>query len=263
MKVKIAAGSFLMGSESVEAHAGDREGPVRVVEVATFSLRTTAVTNEEFGTFVGATGYRTDAEKFGWSYVFHLFLRPGVQETAAALPEAPWWRQVFGTSWRTPFGPGSVVEPDHPVVHVSWNDAANYAIWAGGRLPSEAEWEFAARGGLVGKRYPWGDEFRPEGTTLANIWEGEFPSTNTAEDGFIGTAPVDAFAPNGYGLYNMVGNVWEWCDDPWVPAQPQWRVLRGGSYLCHDSYCNRYRVSARTSAELDSSTGNTGLRLAY
>jgi formylglycine-generating enzyme len=184
----------------------------------------------------------------------------------------------MGASWRRPEGPGSDLagRGDHPVVHVSWNDARAYCDWAGLRLPTEAEWEFAARGGLEGKRLPWGDELTPGGVWRSNIWQGTFPTHNTAEDGYVGTAPVDAFPPNGFGLHNASGNVWEWCadwfhptfhrngptDNPTGPPAGQARVIRGGSYMCHDSYCNRYRVAARSSNTPDSSTGNMGFRCA-
>ncbi|MGD9632854.1 MAG: SUMF1/EgtB/PvdO family nonheme iron enzyme [Pirellulales bacterium] len=181
---------------------------------------------------------------------------------------AGWWRQVAGACWHSPEGPSSNVEDrlDHPVVHVSWNDARHYALSVVGRLPGEAEWEYAARDGLDQRRYPWGDDLTPGGRWRCNIWQGSFPLENTAEDGYLGTAPVNAYEPSGLGLFNMVGNVWEWCADEFrgAPGQPpRGRVLRGGSYLCHESYCNRYRVSARTFSGPESSAGNVGIRVAW
>jgi formylglycine-generating enzyme len=197
------------------------------------------------------------------------------------VPQALWWLAVNGATWRHPEGPGSDVatRPHHPVVHVSWRDAAAYAAWAGKRLPTEAEWEMAARGGLDQARYPWGDELAPRNRWRCNIWQGRFPTHNTAQDGHTGTAPVRSYGPNGYGLYEVAGNVWEWCADYWSTTwhaedRPSTRVdpigphsgtshvTRGGSYLCHESYCNRYRVAARTHNTPDSSTGNTGFRCA-
>ena len=242
-----------------------------------FRLSPHTVSNARFAEFVDATGYVTDAERFGWSFVFHLFL-PEDFEPTRAVQDAPWWRQVYGTDWRHPAGPQSDLDglADHPVVHVSWRDAHAYCRWASVRLPTEAEWEYAARGGLEQQRYVWGDEYAPDGRTMCNIFEGDFPVNNTAEDGYIGTAPIDSFPPNGFGLFNMAGNVWEWCQDwfsptihrdgdtrdPIGPPDGTHRVIRGGSYLCHDSYCNRYRVAARTSNSPDSSTGNMGFRVA-
>jgi sulfatase modifying factor 1 len=278
--VLIPGGVFRMGTDSPDAIPGDGEGPPRLVRVRPFLMDRTAVTNRQFAEFVRETGYRTDAERYGWSFVFHLFLTPRARaQNPPRAREAPWWCAVEGACWHRPEGPDSTIRDrrDHPVVHVSWNDAMAYCAWAGTRLPTEAEWEFAARGGLEGKTYPWGDELTPGGVHRCNIWQGRFPDWNTAEDGYLGTAPADAFPPNGYGLYNMVGNVWEWCldgwsptpqlpppggvlDDPRGPATGTDRVMRGGSYLCHRSYCHRYRVSARTHNSPDSSTGNLGFR---
>ncbi len=255
----------------------DGEGPVRRVRVPAFAIDRCAVTNGRFAAFVDATGYVTDAERYGWSFVFHAFVPRGVR-VGGAPGGAPWWRQVFGAFWRAPEGPGSDVEArfDHPVVHVSWNDATAFAAWAGGRLPSEAEWEFAARGGLEQATFPWGDELEPGGVHRCNVWQGDFPRRDDGADGHKGTAPADAFAPNGFGLYQTVGNVWEWCadrfasvhprgplDDPRGPEDGPGRVMKGGSYLCHASYCNRYRVAARTVGTEDDSLGHVGFRVAY
>ena len=277
--VRLDGGSFLMGTDDPGGFPADGEGPVREVTIRPYHLDRHAVSNERFAAFVRATGYVTEAERFGWSFVFYQFVpRDGsVQVTGSAGP-APWWLAVRGACWHAPEGPGSTTDKrrQHPVVHVSWHDAMAFCEWAGTRLPTEAEWEFAARGGRVQKRYPWGDQLVPGGTHRCNIWQGQFPTHNTEEDGFPGTAPVSAFRPNGFGLSNMVGNVWEWCadwfsptsgrdgprDNPTGPPSGGARVTRGGSYLCHESYCNRYRVAARSANTPDSSTGNTGFRTA-
>jgi sulfatase modifying factor 1 len=262
--LELPGGAFRMGNEDDRAIPGDREGPVRTVEVAPFAIATTAVTVAQFAAFTAATGYRTVAERDGWSFVFAGLL-PDDHPATRALARAPWWRQVHGADWAHPEGPGSGVaeRQDHPVVHVSRDDALAYCAWAGVRLPTEAEWEYAARGGLDGARYPWGDELEPGGEHRCNIWQGEFPTHNTLEDGYLGTAPADAFAPNGYGLHNVAGNVWEWTADPFDPADPDGpAAMRGGSYLCHVSYCERYRVAARTGSTPDSSSGNVGFRVA-
>ncbi|WP_369690158.1 formylglycine-generating enzyme family protein [Nocardia inohanensis] len=273
----LPGGRFRMGSEAPESYRDDGEGPVRPMVVGAFEIAPYAVTNEQFAEFVSATGYVSDAEHFGWSYVFAGLLPAALRRGARRPEHTPWWCAVPGAGWSTPEGPGSDVtgRGDHPVVHVSWHDARAYCRWAGARLPTEAEWEFAARGGLDQARYPWGDELAPDGVHRCNIFRGRFPTHNTAEDGYRSTAPVNAFAPNGFGLYNMVGNVWEWCADAWRTdhsgdpvidsrgrADDRTRVLRGGSYLCHDSYCNRYRVAARIHNSPESTSGNTGFRVA-
>ena len=257
----------------------DGEYPSIATRVDPFFIDPHAVSNEAFAAFVATTGFRTEAERFGWSFVFANFVSKDCQNTGS-VPDAPWWRRVDGADWCHPEGPHSSLEGriDHPVVHVSWNDAQAFATWCGGRLPTEAEWEFAARGGLQAKRFPWGDdEPEDERNLLCNIWQGDFPNHDTGADGFRGTAPVGAFPPNGYGLCNMVGNTWEWCADRFrirslkreaknrnvAAAASNSRVLKGGSYLCHRSYCYRYRIAARIGNPPDTTTGHVGFRLAY
>ena len=273
----IPGGIFEMGARR-STFPADRDSPRRKVRLSPFLIAPAAVTNAEYARFVDDTGYQTVAEREGWSYVFHLLL-----ESAARWPRhpvgLPWWRRVDGACWRAPEGPGSGIagREDHPVVHVAWFDAMSYCRWSGTMLPTEAQWERAARGGLKCRRFPWGDAIMPGGAHAMNIWQGRFPEHNSAEDGWIGTAPARSFAPNGYGLYNMTGNVWEWVADrfgglpaakvppvldPTGPALGAQHVQRGGSYLCHDSYCDRYHVHSRTANDPDSSTGNAGFRIA-
>jgi formylglycine-generating enzyme len=273
----LPGGCFLMGTDYKGGFPADGEGPVRPVTVSAFDIDTFPVTNEDFAAFAAATGYRTEAERFGWSFVFwahiakHRFDQV-VEDTVAA---APWWCKVPGAFWRRPEGPGSNIDHKmtHPVVHVSWNDASAYASWSGKDLPTEAQWEYAARGGLDQKLYPWGDELTPDGKHRCNIWQGRFPTHDSAEDGYAGTCSVDSFPPNDYGLYSVTGNVWEWCADwfhtgftsaplrdPAGPPRGEGKVMKGGSFLCHASYCNRYRVAARTQNSPDSSASNIGFR---
>jgi formylglycine-generating enzyme len=256
--VSIDGGSFLMGSP--DGHPA--ETPVRRVTVDAFWIDRHEVTVAAFAGFVDATGYVTEAERFGWSGVFDLERRQ--------------WQPVEGAYWRSPEGPGSSAPVDEPVTQVSWNDAVAYATWAGKRLPTEAEWEYAARGGLEGRRYAWGDELRPGGIPVANWWQGRFPDENTVEDGFLMRAPVGRFPPNRYGLYDMAGNVWEWVADwfdagyyavaparnPRGPAAGAERVMRGGSWMCAENFCANYRVAARSSATPDSALNNLGFRCA-
>jgi formylglycine-generating enzyme required for sulfatase activity len=259
--VELPGGVFRMGTEDADGFPEDHEGPVREVTVGPFAIDRCAVSNARFAKFAEATGYRTDAERFGWTYVFARFVPGPLRRTSPRPAQTPWWCGVAGAYWRAPEGPDSTVDDrwDHPVVHISWNDAVAYCDWAGRRLPTEQEWECAARGGLDQARYPWGDELTPGGEHRCNIWQGKFPVRNTEDDGYAGTAPVDAFPPNGFGLHNVSGNVWEWCADRFAP-ELEARSMRGGSYLCHDSYCNRYRVAARTANTPDSSSGNLGFR---
>ncbi len=276
--VALEGGTFLMGTDTKDGFPADGEGPVREVTLSPFCIDIYEVTNEQFATFVDATGYVTDSEKYGWSFVFQgqVPKRAWKREDARRVPGLQWWVAVDGATWRKPEGPGSSIEDrmDFPVVHVSWSDAVAYCTWAGVRLPTEAEWEYAARGGLEQAIFAWGDELKPHGEHRCNIWQGEFPDVNTEDDGWFATCPVDEFKPNGYGLYNVAGNVWEWCadwfhptyhrraskTDPSGPPGGTTRVMRGGSYLCHRSYCNRYRVAARTSNTPDSATTNLGFR---
>jgi sulfatase modifying factor 1 len=276
--VSLAGGKFLMGTNDRDGFPADGEGPVRLVTLDPFWIDQYPVTNQEFERFIEAIGYRTEAERFGWSFVFAGDL-PGKDkdiDAEVSVTGIDWWKRINEATWDHPEGKGSDIRSraEHPVVHVSWNDAVAYARWAGKRLPTEAEWEFAARGGLEQNTYPWGNDLTPNGEHRCNIWQGVFPHTNTAEDGYASTSPVKAFPSNGYGLYSVVGNVWEWCVDwfdpkyhqfattinPLGPASGAARVMKGGSYLCHKSYCNRYRVAARSSNTPDSSTTNIGFR---
>ncbi len=276
--VRLDGGPFLMGTDSTDAFPMDGEGPIRTVHVDPFYIDINPVTNQRFAEFVRATRYKTEAETIGWSFVFqgHIAAERYEELVDRTVAAVPWWCRVWGSNWNRPFGPDSSVEEkdDYPVVHVSWNDAVEYCRWAGKRLPTEAEWEYAARGGLEQKVYPWGDELTPGGKHLCNIWQGDFPTVDLAEDGYSGLAPIDAFPSNGYGLNLVTGNAWEWCGDwfdtsfhvaatrsnPVGPRLGTARVMKGGSYLCHRSYCNRYRVAARTSNTPDSSTTHMSFR---
>jgi len=257
----VPAGAFAMGNDGADAVPGEGEGPVREVSLAAFRISATAVSNREFAAFVRDARYVTDAERAGSSFVFYLQLAPLERaRTSRVVAGLPWWLPVEHASWQRPEGPGSHVRDrsSHPVVHVSWRDATAYCKWAGTRLPSEAEWERAARGGLEGRRFPWGDDlFDADGVPRCNVFRGAFPNAPAA--GWQ-PAPIDAGAgePNGFGLYNTCGNVWEWCADEHDNGE---RALRGGSFLCHDSYCNRYRVAARSANTPDSSASNVGFRV--
>jgi formylglycine-generating enzyme required for sulfatase activity len=277
---KLDGGRFLMGTDSSHAFEKDGEGPVRTVVLDAFYLDIHPVTNAQFSEFVRAAEYRTESERLGWSFVFQGHIPPERYHelVLATVPGAHWWCKVAGADWRHPEGPDSSIEnrQQHPVTQVSWNDAFAYCAWTGKRLPTEAEWEYAARGGLEQKLYPWGDELTPDGRHLCNVWQGEFPVLDLGEDGYAGTSPVDAFPPNDFGLYSITGNAWEWCNDwfdpsyhltatrtnPLGPALGVAKVIKGGSYLCHRSYCNRYRVAARTSNTPDSAATNMGFRCA-
>jgi formylglycine-generating enzyme len=302
--VLIPAGTFQMGSDNQEGRKD--EFPKHKISVEGFWMDTHEVTNAQFAAFVKATGYVTTAErKPDWEEIKKQ-LPPGTPKpsddmlvASSLVFSAPaqqvalndysqWWKWVAGADWKHPEGPNSNIKgkENHPVVHVSWDDAVAYAKWAGKRLPTEAEWEWAARGGLQNEVYPWGNEHIEKGKIKANTWQGRFPDQNTLKDQFYGAAPAKSFAPNGYGLYDMAGNVWEWCSDyyrndyyqttnkpegvknpkgpassydPEEPTVPK-RVQRGGSFLCHDSYCSSYRVSARMKSSPDTGLSHTGFR---
>jgi formylglycine-generating enzyme required for sulfatase activity len=305
-EVRIPGGEFWMGAIAGDPHARPDESPRHKVSVDAFSMDETEVTNAQFRKFVEATKYVTTAErKPDWEELKKQ-LPPGTPKppddvlVAGSIVFAPpagpvpldnaaaWWAFVPGASWRTPLGPGSSIDgkDDHPVVQISWDDATAYAKWAAKRLPTEAEWEWAARGGLTDQIYAWGAEDVAKGKPKANTFEGRFPDRDEGADGFKGIAPVKRFAPNGYGLYDMAGNVWEWCSDwyrhdyyaecakanvtrnptgpkdsfdPEEPTVPK-RVQRGGSFLCHDSYCASYRASARMKTSPDTGLSHSGFR---
>ncbi len=273
--VAIPGGNALVGTARPVLRA-DGEGPLRRRRLRPFSMMRDPVTVSGFGRFVSTTGYVSDAERIGWSFVFHHAVPPETGPTQA-VAGAEWWRRVDGASWRRPAGSrGAESSADHPVTQVSWADASAYAVWAGGRLPTEAQWEHAARGGLGDVPFPWGDrapderDFQP-----CNIWQGAFPHRDTGADGWTGPAPSGSFAPNGYGLHNMVGNVWEWMADPFQVRSLSkaaraahgdtkgQKLLKGGSYLCHESYCFRYRIAARSGNTPDSTSGHTGFRIVF
>ncbi|EDV95963.1 formylglycine-generating enzyme-like [Drosophila grimshawi] len=264
----IPGGSLHIGTNEPHFEA-DHESPERVVKVQDFYLDKHEVSNANFAKFTEQINYKTEAERFGDSFLFKTLLTPEQQTELEdyRVVNALWWYKVKGVSWRKPNGINSNLQglEQHPVVHVSWRDAVAYCTWAGKRLPSESEWEVACRGGKQRKLYPWGNKLMPKDQHWLNIWQGEFPDGNTQQDGYQFTCPVNEFRQNNYDLYNMVGNVWEWTADLWQAgdtSESPARVKKGGSYLCHKSYCYRYRCAARSQNTEDSSAGNLGFRCA-
>ena len=274
--VLISGGSAMVGTKKAMIK-DDGESPLRRKMLRPFMMSSTTVTNAQFQTFVEATGYVTEAERIGWSFVFWSDVPKNFGPTQG-VPGVNWWRKVEGSNWKAIHGPGSeaAVLPEHPVVQVSYRDALAYADWVGGRLPSEAVWEHAARGGLGDVKFPWGDQ-SPNDTdfTPCNIWQGSFPHVNSARDGYAHTAPAKAFAPNAYGLYQMVGNVWEWTSDTYrvkslksqvkkrLEQMKGFQLSKGGSYLCHKSYCFRYRIAGRSGTSPDSAAPHHGFRVIW
>ncbi|XP_059052375.1 formylglycine-generating enzyme [Achroia grisella] len=263
--VLVSGGEYQFGTDDIIIET-DKEGPSRIVKINSFYLDKYEVSNIDFYHFAKSTNYKTEAETFGDSFVFALFLNRTFREELKdfRVGQAPWWYKIDGADWNHPHGPDSNIKDimNHPVIHVSWRDAVAYCLWRNARLPTEAEWEAACRGGHRNTKYPWGDKLFPDKKYMANIWQGNFPNHNSAKDGYIGTSPVKSFLANDFGFYNMAGNVWEWTQDSWSKDQPEEKVKKGGSYLCHRSYCYRYRCSARSHNTEDSSAGNLGFRCA-
>lgn len=268
----LAGGWYQMGTDN-PLYPQDGEAPARRVMVDAFSISATAVTCAQFRRFIDATGYQTESEQTGWSFVFQALLaRPSAYRAAQ---NTPWWLAVPGACWHHPAGAdGAAAIDDHPVVHISQRDARYYCEWSATRLASEAEWEYAARGGLEDQPFPWGAQFEPDGERRCNVWRGDFPNGGAQYPHYAGTVAAAAYPANGYGLYNMTGNVWEWVADrfttlhsprpvknPRGPLNPSQYVSRGGSYLCHSSYCSRYHVFSRQALAVDTTAGNLGFRV--
>lgn len=279
----IPSGYYSMGSVSSSGFVLDKESPNVRLKVDSFVMEKTPVTVEEFSRFIKDTGYKTDAEHYGWSYVFYMLVPEELRSCYLSLESSDWWLVVEKASWRMPEGPHSSVagRGDHPVTHVSRNDALAYCRWANKRLPTEAEWAYAAGNGRSDLVYPWGNELLKGGKHRCNIWQGEFPTHNTEEDGYLGTAPVQTYEPNEFGLYQMIGNVWEWCLNPGLIDLEEFKqatvesflhshssyseqnyALKGGSFLCHHSYCSRYRIAARHQSTASTSASHVGFRCA-
>lgn len=276
----IRGGTYELGTDDKLGFSIDNENSLVQITLKDFYIDKTPVTNKDFEEFVKATGYVTESEEFGWSFVFHSLMDENTKQNSAQVQKTPWWFAVEGAYWKKPEGTNSSIEErmDHPVVHVSQNDAIAYCEWAGKRLPTEAEWEVAAKGGTKNTLYPWGNEKNPNGKFYANVWQGKFPYENDQLDGYLGTAPVETYIPNGYGLYQVIGNVWEWCSNParinfenfqYKDGDFYWNQLKkddkdyaikGGSFLCHPSYCKRDRISARNGNSASSASSNLSFR---
>lgn len=275
--VLIKGGTFTMGTDRPVFQA-DGEAPARKITVSDYYLDVHEISNAEFEVFVDKTKHTTEAETFGDSFVLEGMLSEQTKSSISkAVAGAPWWLPVKQADWRHPEGPDSSIKHrmDHPVIHVSWNDALAYCKYYQKRLPTEAEWEYACRAGLKDKLFPWGNKLMPKDEHHINIWQGDFPNKDTGDDGYNGTAPVSAFPANKFGLKNMIGNVWEWTNDWWTsnhlsksasnplgPPNGKDKVKKGGSYMCHKSYCYRYRCAARSQNTPDTSAGNIGFRCA-
>lgn len=279
--IHVPSGTYFIGTDKLIGAIIDREGPKINISLKEFYIDETVVTNIEFLEFCEKTNYVTEAEKFGWSFVFHYFLSEETKKKSKCVGGMAWWYGVEGACWKHPEGPDSNLNNrmDHPVVQVSRNDAVAYCQWANKRLPTEAEWEVAAKGTTNNELYPWGNDFVINENYRANIWQGNFPKENTMEDGFGNTSPAKYYEPNTIGLYQMIGNVWEWCVNPRaielscfckVTGSDFWKnfqnvddkqyATKGGSFLCHESYCNRYRISARNGNSGMSASNNLGFR---
>lgn len=277
---RVPQGTYRIGATQQRGFTEDKEMPSIDVQLNDYQIGATPVTNAQFAQFVATTGYVTDAERLGWSLVFGYFLEEKVKAMSQQVANG-WWYVVPHASWRCPEGEGSSIAErmNHPVVQVSRNDAIAYCQWAKLRLPSEAEWEVAAKGGTLFDYCPWGEELVVDGVHRCNVWQGEFPTHNTQEDGYTNTAPVYHYEPNGYGCYQMIGNVWEWCSNParidlalfgHMDGQMIWNsyqsrddreyAIKGGSFLCHASYCRRYRIAARHASRGMQATNHLGFR---
>ena len=280
--VLLPGGTFTMGTNDPGyVNEGDGESPARAVTIKPFWISKTTITNRQFKQFIDATGYKTEADLFGWGFVFGALLSPKQLRSSGThpVPGLTWWYKVDRANWLRPEGQGSTIKKrwDHPAVHISWLDAMNFCRWKGWRLPTEAEWEYAAKAGAEDQQWNWGSELEPNGKHAMNVWQGDFPQQNTEADGFLGTAPAKHYKPNKFGLFNVTGNVWEWvydwfspdyhlgssysAENPIGPITGHNKVMKGGSFLCHHSYCNRYRLPARTANTPDSAASNNSFRV--